>query len=271
MDNLDDKPAAYPALCCPLVNITHFTNSGPVIRVINNNLAMLPTAIGSIRLRHLHPDNIPVFIYRQRHALKDWAVDLVKARAKANGSNMAEHPKIQTSDFTMEFTVPTITALCKQLLNTPEAELGVLHHPDQLLPYRAKTYPDGSVDEYLIIHLHCNLINASQRLHVPEGGWNPPLDRPYKRADGNMDDRPAEKRARSGGPPDRGSLIRRDEIDNLRQDFLQSQELILKKLDDKEKAPPVHYPELPVTQGFPGGHTPWYVPDQDMPMPKFTE
>jgi len=260
-------PEAYPDFCCPIVNKTHFIQSGPILRILNNGLPGVPHELTTLRLPHLFEESIPRFFYCNMASLKDHAVKHILEIAKENGSNFADDPKINVRCFTARISVSTLHPEAKAALNNTEAGLWVFHYPNMLQPYRGRDYSDGSSETFHIINMHVNLIAPSFRLYVPEGGWNPPKEKPtttqpyFRRDEG-----PMEKRPRGMGMPPRMMQYAENAsiaASNLLEDTKKTIE-DLKKTATALQQPA--FPELPKGHADPGGVTPWLAADD---CPKF--
>jgi hypothetical protein len=262
-------PEQYPDFCClEWVNVTHFIHSGPVLRVLSNVMHGLPMEIVTIRLHFLHDDSIPRFLYLNRATLRGWAFKRLVESLRLNNFNVLDNPRITLDHFTSKFTVSSLTPEMRDTLGSHEAGLWVCNYPGFIAKRQGKLYADGSEEAVHIINLHLNLVPVHLRLHVPEGGFNPPS--PITVEPPRRSDSPAEKRARSSNlqrpanlqpsPRERerensdATRMLRDEVSQMRQ--------AIKELKSISSEP---YPKLPPSQVHPGGATPWFDPDNDVP------
>jgi len=257
-------PEAYPDYCCAaVVSLSHHERAGPVLRVLNNNVPGIPHEVVAIRLPFMHHDTIPRFIYTNEQTFKEWAVDQVERGMRKNGSNLAEHPKISVSHYTARYSVGSLTPEAKSALGTNEAGLWIFHYPNLVHQLKGRDYSDGTSELFYVINLHVSLITASQRLHVPEGGWgrtDPELTNLMpKRPEG-----PAEKRTRTNRVPSRFDELSAA-LDRTQSTLAQAANLQKSVMEYQKAAIVPPYPQLPPGHAAPGGATPWPSPDDDMP------
>jgi len=189
-------PKKFPDFCCPLFSSTLLTHSGPVIRILHNGIPNCPTQVYAFRLTFRHDKDISYFLCHNKGPLKAWALEKITTIARANGSNMAEHPKLTIDDWAARFTVATITPRLRTTLGGHDAGLWILNFPNLIEQMRGTDYEDESFEAFHIINLTCSLLTPSHRLHVPEGGWSQPSSQPQRRDEG-----PAEKRSRPNFGP----------------------------------------------------------------------
>jgi hypothetical protein len=274
-EQFNTPPKEFPDFCCPLFSMTHLTHSGPVIRIVNNGIPNCPTEVYAFRLTFLHDKDVAYFLYHNKGSLKAWAIEKITLAARANGSNMAEHPKLTIDDWAAKFTVATISPRLRATLGGHDCGLWVMNFPNLIEQLRGAEYEDGSIDSFHVINLTCSLITPSQRLHVPEGGWGLPSNQPQRRDEG-----PAEKRSRPNfvPRPQQPTAVQLAQwgaefaTQKSKEQFSQIEELTktvetLKQAQARtaQQAAEPAYPDLPRGQARPGGTTPWPSQSEDAP------
>lgn len=264
-----DLAKEFPELCSPYVSPTHWTNSGPVIRLINQGLSFLPSEVYSFRLPDTRAQNLPAFLYKQRLQIKEFAVRKIQEVAQQNGCNFADHPSLTVNEWTLFFTTPCLTEKAKSSVGNKEAGVWVFHYPDMIRKQEGRVYEDGSREEYFVVNAHVNLVHQQYRTFTPEGGWTlAPVSN--KREASQPEQGPSQ-----GGPsqgkrhrPNNPRKWERRNDDSYRPPDEQKFEQVEIITRPSVPAPTtVNFPTLPKTQGQPGGVTPWY--DRSMDAPQF--
>lgn len=176
----------------PYVNRSFWEHSGVLIRVFNFNTPDIAPEIGVIRLRVAHTELIPAILARERPKIKHWALQQVVASLKEAGYNTALDPKLTNEEWSMRYTVTSLSSYGVKKLGTNEAGLWTLHCPELIEETVLARYDDGSEDKCHILKLYVNLVPPEFRLRKIEGGWikeeepeekrvKRQFDRPYNR------------------------------------------------------------------------------------------
>jgi len=247
--------------CFEVVNKTHHTRTGLVFRVLNGNIPGLSHEADTIRLGYIPYDMIPKFFYENEGSMKKWAIERVVKSIRRCGLNLAEHPKLTLDHWATKITVGCITPLARAAMG-PESEVGlwILHYPELWMPLRGRVYEDGSAEIFLVINYTVHLINVAQRLRNPEGGWQATDNSltPVRRPDG-----PAEKRSRPNYQRPPGNQFASSQ---QVQETLDSVKMLNRQVGQLTQMVQVpQYPDLPKSQLSPGGPTPWYQSEAEIP------
>lgn len=282
-----DLPRDYPDVCSPYVSRTMWTLSGPVIKIVTQGLSFLPSEVYIFRLPDTRADNIPSLLYQQRVPIKNYAIGKIIETARANGCNLADHPQLTNGEWTLYFTVATVTDEVRAQTGNKEVGLWVLHYPHMVKKQLGRTYEDGSTDEFHIILAHVNLVPAQHRLYVPEEGWIPTVPSKKREAAPPAAPQPQdsgptqEKRSRgnnnnnnsyNGANNNRNPRLEKkvEDLANHQARQEQHQRAVTEELETLKRkveiAPtPANFPTLPKSQVIPGGANPWYDPKDDAP------
>jgi hypothetical protein len=155
----------------PYVNRSLWEHSGVIIRVYNLNVPDIPPEVGILRLRIAHTELIPAILARERPKIKSWALQQVQASLKEACHNIALDPKLSCEEWTMRYTVSSLSAYGQGILGASEPGLWVLHCPELIEEVILAKYEDGSEDKGHILKLYINLVKPEHRIRQIEGGW----------------------------------------------------------------------------------------------------
>lgn len=260
----DEQVGSYQDIACPYINRFFWTNSGALIRLINQNIPNLPSEIDHIRIPIRFAENIPKFLYKNQVPLKEWAVDASIKVARACGHNLADDPRITMDEWGIRYTVATLTPEARADCGAHEPGLWILECPEFLQYRTAKIYDDGSLEQFYILKMYISLALSHHRRRPVEGGWNrsPQDDRKEvlapkvgeKRPRGNPNNSFQQTLINLGAEQER----KRIEFEELKKAITQP----------APQGPPYpqQFPELPGPTGYTGGQTPWVSgPDKSTP------
>jgi hypothetical protein len=255
-------PAPYPDyVCLPMVNKTHFTKHGPILRLLTDGIKTVPSEVTSIRLDFLYEDSIPQFLYANLAALKKWGIDKVIEYTRQSGYNTLDHPKLDYHHFMVKFMFASLSPLLRETLGTSEAGLWVCHYPDFIQRLRGRCYEDNSTEDVVFINMHVSLIPVHARVHVPEGGWSPQV----VTVEAKKTEGPAEKKAKTGPPAGRSRQQPHRPSPDAEKKMVEEIDNLKRTVDDMRRQAAIPYPSLPPSQVVPGGATPCNVASDDGP------
>jgi len=155
----------------PYVSKTFWEHSGAIIRVYNCDVPGSPTEVGIIRLRASNIQYVPVVLARERQRIKNWALQHVHGSLKEACHNIGMDPRLTSEEWSMRYTVTTLSPYGRRMLGEGEPGLWVLHCPEYLEEAIFARYSDGSDDRAHHLNLYINLVKPEHRIRKVEGGW----------------------------------------------------------------------------------------------------
>lgn len=260
----------FSSILCPLVDRTIFENSGHLVRVFNHNLPIGSHEIGAFRLSIRNPENVPVFLYKNKNVVKEWAVNMIIDAARNNGNNICDDPALSYEEYSLHYTVKTLSDHGRKVFGgKSEVGIWVLHFPAFIEEETGRVYEDGSAERFHIIHAYVNMVPPAQRRREVEGGWRPrqPIAPPRSKSEprappATSEGRPPEKKSRGAKAPlERELKLVKygEEKEKERQELLrraEEAEARAKKTAAAAAVPP--FPALPPPNAaHAGGPTPW--------------
>ena len=166
--NWQSPDPRFPAAFSRYVNRSFWIHSGPVIRVFNSNLEREPEEYGIIRIPKMEADAVPGFLFRNRNEVKRAALERIHFFTKESGYNLCLDPKVTLDEWTLRYTVSSLSPAGIEAAQGKEPTLWFLHNPEFLQKRRGIVYEDGSREEYLVLNAYVNLVKPSYRIRQPQ-------------------------------------------------------------------------------------------------------